>query len=292
MNILIAGGGGFLGKFLIKRFLMDKNQVTVLDLGICKESVEQLGCEFIDCDISSPLPVELGKNYDTAIFLSQSPFYRQLPEKASLVIAVNVAGLTTFTELARLHGVKHLLYASSGNVYAPSLAKLSENSDIKPSNIYGLSKKIGEDILEYYKPYFKITSLRYFCIYGPNQKNMLIPNLIERVRNGQQITLDRTENEDAAGTGGFKITPTFVKDVADVMSHLIQNTIEGCFNVSGTEELSIRQLAETIGEKIGKEPIFQVTDNLRTGDLLADNSKLISVYKKKFTSFADGIKEI
>ena len=289
MNILVAGGGGFLGKFLISGLAKKGNNVTVIDIANCREAVERVGCDFIEGDLSQQVAINLDKNFDIAIFLSQSPFYRQLPERASHVMAVNVAGLTAFAEMARGCSVKHLLYASSGSIYKPSFLSISETSPIEPPNLYGLSKKMGEDLLEYFKGYFKITTLRYFGIYGPGQSGMLVPNLINRVWTGEPLTLEKSEFEDNESTGGFRTTPIYVTDVVEIMDEMILKGINGSFNISGPETLSISQMAKIIGIAVGKEPIISVSDRIRTGDLIADNTKMLSMYSSQLTDFATGI---
>ena len=61
-------------------------------------------------------------------------------------------------------------------------------------------------------------------------------------------------------------------------------------NIAGPEVLSIRHIAQQIGEQIGVEPLFELALQPRAFDLIADVSKLVEIFNPIFVPFAEGIK--
>ena len=70
---------------------------------------------------------------------------------------------------ARKNKIKNFFYASSSSIYGDSTKfPLNENQTPRPKNIYGLSKKLNEQIANFYSNCFNMncTGLRFFTIYG------------------------------------------------------------------------------------------------------------------------------
>ena len=87
-------------------------------------------------------------------------------------------------------------------------------------------------------------------MYGKEQKrSMLIPRLVDNVRHGRPIRL--TEN------GGIMINPIHVSDVVKVLDKLMASEGSYTYNVAGPEQLSLKQIADIIGEKLGIQPKFE-----------------------------------
>ena len=151
-----------------------------------------------------PLPNEV----DTIVYLAQSDHFRDFPDKSQDIFAVNAASVLQMLDYARESGVKRFIYASSGGVYGSSQDVLIENTSLSINNKLGfyLSTKIcAEALLENYIPYMSIIILRFFFVYGFGQrKDMLIPRLVDSVRQGEPIHLQ--------GKEGFKLNPIYVVD--------------------------------------------------------------------------------
>ena len=81
----------------------------------------------------------------------------------------NILGFYNIVELSIRYKIKKLFYASSSSVYGDDKKyPLKEKYQVKPKNIYGLSKKINEEISEISSLYNKIdlVGLRLFTVYG------------------------------------------------------------------------------------------------------------------------------
>ena len=113
-----------------------------------------------------------------------------------------------------LKELKKLIFFSTGSIYQPSNVKITENSKINLDDDHKLTKYFGEKICEVYRKYFKfkLIILRPFTIYGKNQKDKLIFNLIKKIKNNKRIYID----------GNFGITLSCIS-VDDVIKIKIYN---------------------------------------------------------------------
>ncbi|OPY62548.1 MAG: UDP-glucose 4-epimerase [Pelotomaculum sp. PtaU1.Bin065] len=289
MRVLVTGAGGYIGRFLCNRLIEEGHAVVGLGLPEHLDRLQSTGCEVLLHDLSSGKSLNLA-SIDAVIYLAQSSFYHEMPEKAHNLFKVNVCGLIKVAESARNAGVKRFIYASTGNVYKPSFKPLDEKSPLRKDDFYALSKLTGEQILELYNKYFKVIITRFFTVYGPGQRNMLIPKIIERVKLGQSIFLEPTEEKNSENEG-LLLTPCYIDDAVSILQALMQinNKDSIIINVAGSEIISIKKIAQEVGKLLGKKPIYSEVASLRQGNLIADNSFLKSLVKINFTSSTSGL---
>ena len=84
-------------------------------------------------------------------------------------IESNINGFFNILNLSINHKIKKLFYASSSSIYGDSKKfPTKENSSLNPKNIYGLSKKVNEDMADILSSNSttKCIGLRFFTIYG------------------------------------------------------------------------------------------------------------------------------
>ncbi len=79
---------------------------------------------------------------------------------------------------------------------------------------------------------------------------MLVPRLIDNVIAGNAITLQ--------GEDGIKINPIHVSDAVAALEACMKLEGSHTFNVAGTQTLSLREIACTIGKAVGREPVFKI----------------------------------
>ena len=148
MKILITGGGGFLGAWLIRRLLAAGIEVRIFDLGDKRDVVaaqigeaEAQALEWHTGDISQYEPVlQASKGCDGVIHLAGvlTPACR---EKPWMGLAINVAGTLNVFEAAKACGMRNVIYTSSGGVFGP------EDTDTPlPTTLYGTWKLATEGI--------------------------------------------------------------------------------------------------------------------------------------------------
>ncbi|MEO8150691.1 MAG: NAD(P)-dependent oxidoreductase [Bacteroidia bacterium] len=137
--------------------------------------------------------------------------------------------------------IKHFIAASTCNVYGLTSTACDEESPLNPPNVYALSKIIGENIIlqAALTCLIKVTIFRISAPYGPSLKtNTVVKNFINSVKSGKEIILK--------GSGAREQNFVFETDIAYACHLALSNGAEGVFNVSGSEMISMKQLAQKI----------------------------------------------
>lgn len=292
MNVYIIGCSGFVGLTLAEYLAMGGHTVAGCGTsapGFCDQNIT-----YQAVDVCREV-VDVPAGTDAVFYLAQSPYYQSFPEGADNLFGVNVLGVIKATRAALDRDVRLFCFSSSGNVYAPSFLPLREDHPIRRDNAYSLSKIMAEEVLDLFQGDMAIVSVRFFGVFGPGQRAMLPVTLRSAVENGKTICLEPSpvdENDD----GGLKVSFSYSVDIAHCLTRLVELAMEGVslpsrLNVAGPEPVSIRCFAETVGEILGKRPKFEVADQPREFDLVADISRLKSLLNPTFTPFEEGIRK-
>jgi nucleoside-diphosphate-sugar epimerase len=273
MNILIIGANGLLGRNLVnilskkeRVFALVRNK-NILNFEI-NENVEVIEMDLLNVDVS-----KLPNNIDSVYYLAQSKKFREFPERSEDVLMVNVVAPHKIVRWSIERGVKQFIYASTGGVYTKRDKPLKEYFKINANSrldFYLSSKLSAEILLRSYSSFFKTFAIiRPFFIYGPGQdKEMLIPRLISKIKKGEEIYLN--------GRKGIKINPIYVTDAANAVANILNLEGEIIANIAGNEIVSIKQLCMIIGNIIDKKPVFTYVKE-PSADLVGD----ISLMKQK-----------
>ena len=262
MKCAVVGSNGFLARYLIPEL-----QVAGLDIS-CHSSLDGSGIDPESGILSDSFSFEIGTS--TVFYLAQSPSLGNLPASSAHVWAVNVLSALKAVEAARRVGAQKFIYVSSGTVYEPSFDLLDETATLNREDWYSLSKIQGEESVFTYKNYLDISIVRPFGLYGYGQVNRLIPTLIERVKQGQEIFLQDAEWEIADSRDGLRVSFCHAADAAKMLSDVAKLPGSCTVNLANSCQVSIREIAETIGQHLNIAPKFVVAENKRQADLLAD----------------------
>lgn len=280
MKILVIGAQGFVGARLQTR--LAARGASVLPAS------SRDGSGLSDRSGLLPESFRVTEGIEAVVYLAASPRFREFPTGAAHVLSVNTVSAIAAAEKAHRAGAKRFVYASTGNVYAPSFAPRAESAPVRRDDWYALSKLHAEEALALFRPYFGVHVARLFGVYGPGQKNRLVPNLAEALRARRPVEL-QPRSGAALDSDGLRISLCYVDDVADVLARLAMEGGPECVNVAGDEVLSVRAIAVALGAALGAEPRFERTERPRTTDLIADNALLKARLAPRFTPFAEGI---
>lgn len=254
MRILVTGATGFVGATLIRQLRQGGHDVFAL---IRDERTRLEGCQPVVWDIGNPgRPPSLPQGLDAIVHAAQSRNYRAFPGDCNEMFQVNVASTLALLNYAVDIGTKHFCLISTGNVYEPyAQPLLNEDDAVAPHGFLGASKLASEILAHSYAGVLSLCALRLFFPYGPGQVDRLVPNIINRVKTGTpvQISMDGQ---------GLRLAPTFVDDIAQVIEAAATERWTGTYNVASPEHLSLAELATTIGDIVGKAPIFELTPQL------------------------------
>jgi UDP-glucose 4-epimerase len=280
MRILITGGTGFVGSELGPRLAAAGYELFC----VCRPgSLASFG-ETVVWDAQSPFGTsKLPAAVDAVIHLAQSRSYRDFPANSREMFDVNVSMTMSLLEWAARSGVKQFCLVSSGAVYEPFGVSLQEDAALAPRGFLGASKLASEIIARPFAGLFKLNILRLFFPYGPGQRDRLIPCLIRRIRCGEAVQV-------TANGEGMRLVPTFVGDIADVFLASVESSWTGTVNVATPEALSIRAIAELIGQRLGVQPKLEIVERTPI-DVMPDLDRLASRFDVgRFTRFEEGLR--
>jgi nucleoside-diphosphate-sugar epimerase len=213
----------------------------------------------------------LPRKLDAVIHLAQSRFYKQFPDKAADVFAVNVYGTFQLLEYARQVEVEHFVFASSGGVYGYGSRPFVEGDPTDPPNFYLCSKCAAEQLVSGYRSFFRTAILRLFAVYGPGQREMLVAALAHRIENGEPVTIE--------GNPGLRLSLTYIEDVVDAVEAALVLPTPELINVAGDEDLTISELAQLIADVADRPLEVRYVPGGPPGGLVADNSRMREVLR-------------
>ena len=238
MKILVTGAAGFIGVFLCKRLLEDKNNEVIgvdnlndyYDTSLKDERLKMLTCSknfsFIKGDLSDIKFVEdlFTKNkFDMAVNLAAQAGVRYSIDHPDIYIQSNIIGFYNILEACRNHHVKHLVYASSSSVYGGN-TKVPFSTDDKvdnPVSLYAATKKSDELLAHAYSKLYNIptTGLRFFTVYGPmGRPDMAYFSFTNKLIKGETIEI--------FNYGNCKRDFTYIDDIVEGIVRVMKNAPE------------------------------------------------------------------
>ena len=267
MRILVTGGTGFIGGYLLET-LGDAHELFVV--ARTPVPARDSGVEWIEHDLSTPLePAKLPERVDAIVHLAQSARYRDFPGGAEDVFAVNVHSTFALLEYARAARAERFVLASTGGLYEHSYERLVESDPIEPLNFYLTSKHVAELLLGNYKHLFRTVVFRFFFVYGPGQGPMLVPTLLGRLRRGETVEIE--------GKPGLRINPIHVRDAVRVFEPAFALEGSDVFNVAGDEVVSMTELVQLLAQVNSLQPSVAYRESIHSGDLIGDNARMKAV---------------
>ncbi len=177
MKVMVTGGAGFIGSHVVDACLAAGHEVVVIDdlsTGKRENVNPQARLHVLDmCDEAALEAVMAQERPEVISHQAAKANVRESMVKPQLYARVNVLGSLALLEAARRHGVRKMVYASTGGaVYGePRYLPADEDHPIDPLDPYGASKHFVEHYLFIYRKHFGIdyTVLRYANVYGPRQ---------------------------------------------------------------------------------------------------------------------------
>ena len=288
-KVLITGATGLVGASLTKKLLQAGNYEIYIAGRNIKPEWGTGNIHFIETDFAKDWDVDtLPAAVDAVIHLSQSEDFRHFPEKATNIFNINTLSTLKLINYAFAKKAKHFIYASSGGVYGNGARAFKEEDPVvykKESGFYIGSKHCSEVILQNYSGLLNVVILRFFFVYGKEQKkDMLIPRLVNFIKNGDPITLQ--------GTEGISINPIYVDDAVNAVIASLQLTESNIINVAGTETFSLKQIGSIIGNAAGKAPGFIIDETKEPASLTGNISKMKQLLITPQTTFAAAVKTL
>lgn len=304
-RVLVTGGAGFIGSHLAGEYQRAGWDVTVIDdLSRGKQQNVPAGVPLIKADVRSPearAAVAQGR-FDVVNLQAAQIDVRVSVTDPGLDAQTNVFGLINLLEGAAEGNVRRVVFASSGGVVYgdPDVLPTPETAPKMPISPYGVSKLSGEHYLRALGQLrgFETVAMRYANVFGPRQDPKseagVVSIFISRLLAGQSITI--------YGDGKQTRDYVFVQDVAraNVAASSASLAPAGdhdsiAFNVATGQQISVLQLANTVGDVLGVIPNIEFAP-ARAGELMRSS---LDISKAKSTlgwapqvPFSDGLRTV
>lgn len=265
-KILVIGGAGFIGSFVVSELLKHPvAEVEVYDnfargkLSYLSAQLEDNRCRIYpnggdirEIDILND--AMKGKDYVICLAAMWLLHCKDFPRTA---FDVNIAGTFNILEACVSNNIKKLIWSSSASVYGDAVElPMSEDHPFNNKNFYGATKIAGEAMCTAFNDRYglPVIGLRYMNVYGPHQDQTaaytgVIPIMLNKI--------DANEPPVINGDGTQAYDFIYVEDVARCNVLALTSDVKfGFYNVGTEVQTSIKELCELILEL--KESSLQV----------------------------------
>jgi len=259
MKVLVTGCKGFLGSAFSKRLLEHGHEVVGYDLPEDVRDRTKVSASVNGCDCVFHFAAVADLNYA-----------RLHPYET---LDVNVRGTLNVAEACSINSVP-LNFISTGCVYGNNGFTIStEESPKHPTEIYAYSKLAAEQVVEAYHitKGLNYNILRPSTFYGPNMRKALaIYIFLEYAKNNKPLLIH--------GSGKQTRTFIYIDDVLDILIRLVDKPMNQAFNVAGTEEISILDLAAKCCGVVGSTPPIRHVED-RHGQIFHEILSIVKAQK-------------
>ena len=296
-SVLVTGGAGYIGSHACVELLKHGYDVTVVDnlANSSEESLRRVGeiagrpLVFGRVDLLDAPALEgvfRKKRFDAVLHFAGLKAVGESAEIPLRYYANNVSGTLVLLETMKRHGVRDLVFSSSATVYGePARLPLTEDSPLGPSNPYGRTKLMIEEIcrdLASAEKDWRILLLRYFNPVGAHPsgrigedprgtQNNLVPYVL-------QVAVGRLEGLKVFGGDWPTPDGTGVRDYIHVVDlvegHLaaleaLPRTRGGvAYNLGTGSGTSVLEMVRAVEEASGRKIPFEIAGR-RPGDIAA-----------------------
>lgn len=204
MNILLTGGAGFIGTYILDELLKEDHTITLLIHTTPKKNIHKK-ISTLKADITNPKTLVFSKDFDAvihnaALATDYAP-YKKLYE-------VNCIGAKNVLDACNHAGISNVIYTSTAGVYGfpNTTTPITEDSAKKPYSAYQKTKYLGELQTKNYEN-LDIKLIRPPLVIGPQGKPI-------------QVIMDKLVNGTMSYVGSGTTTIPFVhpKDVAQLIT--------------------------------------------------------------------------
>ncbi|HSJ69445.1 MAG TPA: NAD-dependent epimerase/dehydratase family protein [Anditalea sp.] len=257
-KILVIGGAGFIGSFVVSELLKeDVAEVVVYDnfargkkdylidqLKDDRCSIYPIGGDIREIDILNA--AMKGKDYVICLAAMWLLHCKDFPRTA---FEVNIAGTFNVLEACVNNNIKKLVWSSSASVYGDAVElPMTESHPFNNKNFYGASKIAGEAMATAFNDRYglPIIGLRYMNVYGPHQDQTaaytgVVPIMLNKIEANEAPSIN--------GDGSQAYDFIYVEDVARCNVQALKSDVNlGMYNVGTEVQTSIKDLCELILE--------------------------------------------
>ncbi len=262
-KVLVIGGAGFIGSFVIKELLKTNvKEIIIYDnfsrgkMENIEESLKDSRCSIYPFggDVREIDVLNQAMEGVDYVFHLAAMWLLHCKDFPRTAFHVNIEGTFNVMEACVKNKVKKLIYSSSASVYGDAVElPMTENHPFNNTNFYGATKIAGEAMATAYNDRYKlpIIGLRYMNVYGPGQDQHaaytgVVPIMLNKIEANEAPTIN--------GDGSQAYDFIYVEDIARCNIAALESDVDmGFYNVGTEVQTSIKELCDTILDLKGSD---------------------------------------
>ena len=299
MNILVAGGAGFIGSHLCDALLSKNNTVIVADkLIMGSKNIEHLSqntnFKFYEMELANQDNVDKlfkDNKIDIVYHMVANSDIQKSANDTSIDFNDTLLTTRVLLESMRKNNVKNIFFASTSAVYGemPDIVLNEETGGLKPVSYYGGAKLASEALISSYVSMCDMNAMifRFPNVIGPRLTHGVVYDFVKKLRNNPKEL-------EILGNGTQCKPYIYVTDLVNAIVKLTEQFEPGVdvFNISVMSEgTSVTHIAEIVVDVLGLSDVeFKYTGGDRgwKGDVPRfkyDVSKVLATgWKPEYTS--------
>ncbi len=303
-TILVAGATGLIGACVVDLLMQQRqSSCNVVALGRNEERARQRfaaywGQEhfcFLQGDVTQPLASDQTFDYIIHAASNASPnFFQNNPVE---VIKANIRGVEHLMEYGMAHGMRRMLYVSSGEIYGEGNGGVFTETDsgyvdcATPRACYPSSKRTAETLCMAYATEYgaDVVIARPCHTYGPyftESDNRVYAQFIRNLLAGEDIVMK--------SAGQHYRSWLYVVDCAVALLTILLKGLRGqAYNVADeASNITIRQMAELLAASASRKVVMELQPNASDTPIMRavfSTKKLESLGWKPLSTIADGL---
>ena len=206
MRILVTGGAGYVGSVSAELLLQRGHKVTIVDSLVTGHGrAVPEGARLVDATVGDGATMERTireHQIEAVLHCASRALVGESVADPALYYRDNVVAGVALLDAMRAAGVGRIVFSSSAAVYgAPKTSPIEEDSELRPVNPYGETKRAFEGALRWYGEAYgmRAVALRYFNVAGAsenfgedhNPETHLIPNVLRAIEGGSPLDRPR-----------------------------------------------------------------------------------------------------
>ncbi len=251
-QVLVTGGAGFIGTYLVDRLVGQGDDIVVLDnlrrgtRAAIRHQIDAGAVRFIEGDIRDVDVLRDAMSGAGVVYhLAAQSNVMGAIEDGDYSFTTNALGTVNVLRLATELGVKRVVFSSSREVYGEAqYTPVDEDHALAAKNPYGASKVAGEAYCRTYAHCYglDVAILRLANVYGEGDRDRVIPLWLEQAAAGRDLRVfGGSQVLDFVGVG----------TVVDAMVAASERGLDGPTNIGSGTGTSIIELANRILEVTG-----------------------------------------
>lgn len=310
MKLLVTGGAGYIGSHTVRKLKEAGHEIVIFDNLSSGHKEAIRGFEIFIGDLANKQDIEnvfSEHKFEAVVHFAGSIEAGESMTDPKRFFDNNLANGLNLLEAMFKHDVKKIIFSSTAAVYGePEKMPIEESDPKNPTNVYGLTKLMFEQVLEAYDRAYGIKSvcLRYFNAVGADpsgeigadhkhKTHLLTLTLLTALGKRDAIKIFGTDYPTPDGTGIRDYI--HVNDLADAhvlaLDYLTKTETSDKFNLGNEKGTSVKEVIET-AKKITGVDFKVIEEPRRPGDpakLFASSQKAQQVlgWKPQFPSIED-----